>query len=306
MTEAEIVDCVRGIRRARRGGVDAPHKPMLLLLALRLHREGVTDIPFATVDAELGWLLREFNTPGQVSHPYLPFWHLAADCGGRLWEVRLHDPGRTRFGRRPHRPYESDLRAHGATGRLGPGVLGALGADPALGARLADAVLRLHFPAPLHAPLLEATGMGPAAREPAVAPGADPAGFRRGVLLAYNSQCAICDFTVAMRDNVIALEAAHIRWRSWDGPDIVTNGIALCANHHRMFDRGVFTIEGPDRGYAVRVSGHAQFPGGIDRARRLIDEMRFSPPLRAESNPDPLFLEWHRDNVFGRAGRAGR
>lgn len=303
MTADEIIHCIENIKRAKREDEVAPHKPMLLLLALKLHQDGIVDVPFSTVDAELGWLLKEFGGASSKPYPYLPFWHLGNDFDGRLWGVTLNDESRYRFSSHPRRPYESDLRRLGATGRLGQEVLDALHADPLLNARLVGVVLRAHISPPLHAPILEALGMDLGSRADQEAGSerrGSPLEFRRGVLLAYNSQCAICDFTVSMKSTYIALEAAHIRWRSWEGPDIVTNGIALCANHHRMFDRGVFTIEGPEAGYRVRVSADAQFPGGLDKARRLIEEMRFSPPLHAGNNPDPVFLEWHRDEVFER------
>ncbi len=40
----------------------------------------------------------------------------------------------------------------------------------------------------------------------------------------------------------MAIEAAHIKWHQAGGPDIEQNGIALCSMHHKLFDRGVFTI----------------------------------------------------------------
>lgn len=309
MTEEEIVDCVRKIRKGKSGGGrDAPHKPMLLLLALKLHQEGVVDIPYETIRAEMRWLLGQFNPGHSRARPEFPFWFLRFDAGGRLWEPRIH-PDTGFEGSHGSWPKDADLRRLGATGRLGQGVLDALATNPLLGARLVGVTLDCHIAPPLQAPILEALGMdlglsGPGTDD--LEKKENPIDFRREVLLAYNSQCAICDFTVAMKNTFIALEAAHIRWRSEEGPDIVSNGIALCANHHRMFDRGVFTLEGPEKGYKIRISKDAQFPGGIEKARRTIRVMRFSPPLREGSNPDPLFLEWHRDNVFERRMRRAR
>ncbi len=300
MAEDEIIGRVRDLKKGRSRGANALHKPLLLLLALRLHQEGVTNIPYATVHERLGALLRKFNPSGAKPSPYFPFWFLRSD--DVLWAVDI-PPWPRRVPSKPDWPDPREFTECGATGRLGPDVQVALRANPSFLHRMVDAILRHHIPEELRAPLLGEMGLGAAPEEEDARRDLSPVGFRHEVLLAYNSQCAICDFTVAMRDTFIALEAAHIRWRSWDGPDIVTNGIALCANHHRMFDRGVFTIEGPDRGYAVRVSKSAQFPGGIDQARRLVRDMDFSPPLRAENNPDPLFLEWHRDNVFERRPR---
>lgn len=64
--------------------------------------------------------------------------------------------------------------------------------------------------------------------------------FRRSLLLAYKSRCAVC--SLSLED---ALEAAHIL--PWcDGhPEAridPRNGILLCANHHRFFDAGYLKI----------------------------------------------------------------
>lgn len=301
MTEAEIIALIKKIKRAKRGEYEAPHKPMLLLLALRLHSDGVIDIPFDRVDSELGLLLKEFGGNVQTSH--YPFWHLQFDCEGRLWELRSGD-GKKMDRDASRRPQKGNLRAQNATARLGQAVLNALSADPFLNARLANAILHFHFPESLHERIREALKMKFDKQDPIEIRKDERAScseFRREVLLAYNFQCAICNFTVMMNHTFIALEAVHIRWRNWDGPNIVTNGIALCANHHRMFDLGIFTLEGPEKKYAVRISKEAQFPSSnIDNARRLIEEMRFSPPLHQSSNPDPKFLKWHRDHIFDR------
>ncbi len=76
--------------------------------------------------------------------------------------------------------------------------------------------------------------------------------FRQMVLRAYNYQCAICSFNMRHDNALIALEAAHIRWKQHHGPCEVPNGLALCAIHHKAFDRGSI---GLDENMRVVVSG---------------------------------------------------
>jgi predicted restriction endonuclease len=38
----------------------------------------------------------------------------------------------------------------------------------------------------------------------------------------------------------VGIEAAHVRWHSQAGPDVVANGLALCALHHALFDLAIF------------------------------------------------------------------
>jgi putative restriction endonuclease len=61
--------------------------------------------------------------------------------------------------------------------------------------------------------------------------------FRRRVLLAYERQCAIC----RLRHPEL-LDAAHIKEDSEGGEPVVTNGIAMCAIHHRAFDALVLGV----------------------------------------------------------------
>lgn len=61
--------------------------------------------------------------------------------------------------------------------------------------------------------------------------------FRRRVLVAYRQQCALCRLR-----HVELLDAAHIQEDSEGGQPVVTNGIAMCAIHHRAFDAQVLGI----------------------------------------------------------------
>lgn len=69
--------------------------------------------------------------------------------------------------------------------------------------------------------------------------------FRRRVLAAYGSQCALC----RLRHPEL-LDAAHIKEDSEGGQPVVTNGVAMCAIHHRAFDSLVLGIR-PD--YVIEV-----------------------------------------------------
>ena len=69
--------------------------------------------------------------------------------------------------------------------------------------------------------------------------------FRRRVLLAYKSQCALCQLR-----HTELLDAAHIREDSEGGEPVVPNGVAMCSIHHRAFDNDVIGIR-PD--YVVEV-----------------------------------------------------
>lgn len=62
--------------------------------------------------------------------------------------------------------------------------------------------------------------------------------FRKSVLNTYGCKCAICGETIEK-----VLQAAHIIAVKDGGNDVVENGVCLCANHHLMFDSGMFRID---------------------------------------------------------------
>ena len=62
--------------------------------------------------------------------------------------------------------------------------------------------------------------------------------FSRRVLSAYGNRCAMCGLGLSL------VEGAHIYPASAPGsPDDPRNGLALCANHHRAFDRHLVAVE---------------------------------------------------------------
>ncbi len=84
--------------------------------------------------------------------------------------------------------------------------------------------------------------------------------FRANILRAYEYRCAVCGFDVRLGHQPFALEAAHIKWRQAGGPDLEVNGLAHCSLHHKLFDRGAFTLTND---LAVLVSGDAHGTSGF-------------------------------------------
>ena len=63
--------------------------------------------------------------------------------------------------------------------------------------------------------------------------------FRKNVLRAYGERCAITGLRLINGGGRAEVEAAHIRPVEHNGPDIVSNGLALSGTAHWMFDRGL-------------------------------------------------------------------
>lgn len=60
--------------------------------------------------------------------------------------------------------------------------------------------------------------------------------FKLRILTSYSNRCAFCGIQLKL------IDAAHIVPVQHDGTDETSNGIALCALHHRAFDRNLVTF----------------------------------------------------------------
>ena len=117
--------------------------------------------------------------------------------------------------------------------------------------------------------------------------------FRRIVLRAYDARCAITSLKLINGGGRAEVEAAHIRPVEANGPDIVSNGLALSGTAHWMFDRGLIGIT-DDR--EILISRHVNDTAGV---RAMINKTgRILTPARAVDQPYPHFLRWHRENCF--------
>jgi len=75
--------------------------------------------------------------------------------------------------------------------------------------------------------------------------------FKREIPKIYNYTCAISKMRIATNSNAQLVDACHIVPFSISKNDTITNGISLCPNLHRAFDRGLIAI---DSNYKVKVS----------------------------------------------------
>jgi putative restriction endonuclease len=117
--------------------------------------------------------------------------------------------------------------------------------------------------------------------------------FRRVVLRAYDARCAITSLKVINGHGRAEVEAAHIRPVEENGPDIVSNGLALSGTAHWMFDRGLISIADD---HEILISRHVNDEAG---ARAILNKTgRILLPARPADHPHPHFLRWHRENRF--------
>jgi putative restriction endonuclease len=93
------------------------------------------------------------------------------------------------------------------------------------------------------------------------------------------------------------VEAAHIHQFAQSRNDDITNGMALCRNHHWAFDQGLWSI---DTSFEVVVA-HGKFAEQVKNQPELMSyhlkKLDLSW-LEPKHRPSQLNLDWHRKNKF--------
>jgi putative restriction endonuclease len=119
--------------------------------------------------------------------------------------------------------------------------------------------------------------------------------------LAYEYRCSFCGYDGLLRNTAVGIDAAHVRWWAFDGPDTVANGLALCSLHHKLFDKGVL---GLDDQHHVSVSAH--FIGRSPSAQAVVLDLLGRAVLAPQPGfdlPDTTHIAWHRQQVFQQPAR---
>lgn len=120
--------------------------------------------------------------------------------------------------------------------------------------------------------------------------------FKREIPKIYNNTCCISGLKIDATINVSMIDACHIVPFSESYDDTITNGIALCPNLHRAFDRGLISI---DENYKVIVSGSKIFREEVsDYSIRKFERKQILLPENENYYPSLRNLVWHNKNCF--------
>ncbi|MCA1791407.1 MAG: HNH endonuclease [Thioalkalivibrio sp.] len=116
--------------------------------------------------------------------------------------------------------------------------------------------------------------------------------FRSRVADAYERRCAVTG-----ERTLPVLEAAHIVPHARQGPNQVDNGLLLRSDLHRLFDRGLATVEPEHLTFRVSDRIREEYSNG-----RVYYELDGTPlkvvPAALELRPSRQFLEVHRSTIY--------
>ena len=295
MDRKEIIWKFQKLRQSTEGGVRAPHKPLLVLYAIgKLLRNKRRLTPYCEVHKDLRQLLREFGFRETPRRPEYPFWRLRNDS---VWKVTYaHKILPNSSGD----VSKDDLLEHNVSGGFRKAIADQFQKDPTLVSEVIQIMLYKNFPSSVHEDILQAVEIEAPLRiyqwqMPDSERRRRNRNFRENILKVYKNKCAVCGFDAELNAKPIALEAAHIKWHMYDGPDVIDNGLALCSLHHKLFDRGAFTLS---RERKIFVSGQVRGSVGLEEWLRNFRGKQINLPHMMSDYPAVEYIDWHANTIF--------
>jgi len=119
--------------------------------------------------------------------------------------------------------------------------------------------------------------------------------FKREIKRIYSNSCAISGLRIDATIDVSMIDACHIVPFAESYNDTITNGIALCPNLHRAFDRGLISI---DEEYKVLVSSKFVENKEVNYGIRQFEGKKLFLPNKKTFYPSEKNLFNHRQR-FG-------
>lgn len=293
----------------RNNGVNAPHKPILLLAVVELIEQRKIQTNQIYLSPELIATFLKYWSHLVITHHQsniaLPFFHLTGD---KFWHLA------------PNMSYEGSLTSiKPSLSTLRNAVrcaytdleLFELLQSPAARLQLASILMQTWFP---HQEiqlqkLYEVDEFGNVQRQLSEQGGAvykiedlkdeekifiRNAAFRRVVVSLYEQRCIFCKLKVISQDNQNIVDGAHIKPFSEFRDDRFDNGISLCKNHHWAFDHGWFGIDDSYRIVVPDDRFYEETPMNTKSIRDFHGE-RILMPTQLEHQPRIEALKWHRD-----------
>ena len=119
--------------------------------------------------------------------------------------------------------------------------------------------------------------------------------FKKLIPRVYSATCSFTGMQLSSTYGHNFIDACHIIPFSLTHDDKVSNGIALCPNMHRAFDRGLLSV---DNQYRIIVSSGVIEDGQHIYNIKQLEGRPIQLPSNSKYYPDHEKINWHRENVF--------
>lgn len=118
--------------------------------------------------------------------------------------------------------------------------------------------------------------------------------FKKAVPKIYEYACCISGMRIDATISISMVDACHIVPFSHSYDDTISNGIALCPNLHRAFDRGLIAV---DEDYRVVVSDAFKEDSSAYPIRPF-HRKQIALPQNKKYYPEHKNFQWHFSNTF--------
>jgi len=119
--------------------------------------------------------------------------------------------------------------------------------------------------------------------------------FRREIIKIYLEACCISQLRVSATSTITMVDACHIKPFATSFDNTLNNGIALCPNLHRAFDRGIIAI---DDSYRVLLSTTFKENTNSIYSLHQVQGIELAKPNNLRFLPSLEAFAWHRSNIF--------
>jgi putative restriction endonuclease len=257
----------------------APNKPLLLLyLMSKLLANKKSNVRWSQVEKDLGAVLINY---GRKQNVIDPFFRLRRDG---LFVVEAIDS--SSFTDPQNKGFQKFLNQENPEGRLPKEFEEYLLIEDNM-RRIIGIILNKYFPYSIYDLILSDVNL-PNNYIPPTESSLDKkrsAKFIKEVINTYSGRCVFCDFNGEINGKAIGVDAAHIVQHSRGGEDSIENGLSLCTLCHRLFDRGVITLNDE---FKVLIS--PKYKGRI--------AIKINEPIVKGGAKMLQNLRWHREEVF--------
>lgn len=286
MNQKDILIELKCLKTFKSGGVVALHKPLLLLLIFSKIIKGQKDnvFVFDEIEPELTDLLKLYGWKNtKVYRPEYPFVFLGSS---KIWESEL----KPEMLKRRDVPTKYELR--GTRGKLDDSVFRLVLESRKVLESCIYELINQFWTEAYHDEILAFLNID--LEYSMFQKRKRSKQFVENVLVAYEKKCAICEQSIRIRDELICIDACHVRPLHANGEDIIGNGIALCKYHHWALDRGAISI---DENWKVLISDHIS---GMKANKYLYsyEGKTLFRPRKRENYLTPENIDWHRKYIF--------
>lgn len=293
----KVLDLFKGLTIWKNKSQRAPHKPLLILIAIsEMVNNRQRYILYSHIRERLIELLNQYGPKRAVQKPEEPFSRLPKDG---VWEL---------IQQKKKLPIPKDgisnkaLIEHQIAGGFTELVWQEFHVNPDLIVDVINHLLTAHFTETYHEDILkdlaldslfgesEARGKKTRLYKPR-----DPK-FRNRILEIYNYSCCICGYNLRIAHSSIGLEAAHIKWHQAGGADNEQNGVALCSIHHKLLDYGAITLNNK-----LQIKASDKLNGDRSILQHYVFEYignTIHLPRNEKVYPKITNIEWHVSEVF--------